>query len=141
VLYWTGRYIKWTRLPVRFGKIYKKKKEEIIFWVFSVFKSSRECEKWILHTILHRFSDPIFFSTFFFIEKKYFCKIKKIFFGKSKKCKFSKSKISKLKIFVDWNFENFENSIFLDFQKSVFFYFPKIFFFRWKKKLRKKLDH
>ena len=37
---------------------------------FRVVKSLWGCEKWILQKILHRSSDPIFFSDIFFIEKK-----------------------------------------------------------------------
>ena len=50
----------------------------------AVVKSLRGCEKWILHKILHRFSGPKKFPTFFFrrkknqLSKKYF--LKNIFF-------------------------------------------------------------
>ena len=34
-----------------------------------------KCQKWIPHTILHRYDDPIFFSTFIFSSKKIILKI------------------------------------------------------------------
>ena len=40
-------------------------------------KSLRGCEKWILQEILHRYSEPNIFSTFFFVTKNNFEVLKK----------------------------------------------------------------
>ena len=55
-----------------------------------VVRSFQRCKKWILDKILHRYDDPIFFSTFIFSSKKnilkmqknIFCVFKMFFFNK-----------------------------------------------------------
>ena len=97
-----------------------------------VAESPRGCEKSILHEILHRFSGPKNFPTFFFHRKKIILKMKKYFFGNIfRKNIFFIEK----KSFIFFN----EKNIFAEHvPKKIFFHF-NIIFFSLKKKVEKKI--
>ena len=77
------------------------------FLLFRVTKSPRECEKWILYKILHRFSGPIFFLAQNFSMKKIILKSGKIFSRKF-------SNFIKAKKYFHWKMKNsfFNENIF-----------------------------
>ena len=99
--------------------------------LFRVTKSLRECEKWILYKILHRFSGPIFFLTQNFSMEKIILKSGKIFsrkisnFIKPKKYFLWKMKISEIFVFKEIFFRLYD---IWKFSEKYFSLFKIIFF-------------